>query len=368
MHNNNNSAEAVPFLWDYLKSSSKQIVMLGTGDGADKILEVMSEYELEPVCFTATGDFPMKSSFRDYKVLSFDEVEKRYRNFVVLICFGSARPDVLERLRALTERYEVFAPDVPVAGGDIYTPEYVNDNAEKIDKARGMLGDDKSREVFDKWLNYRLSGRLDILDEITSSREEILSLLKLGDNEFFVDAGAYKGDTVEEFIKHTGGKFGKIIAIEPDVKNHIAMRRRLYAYGSGIFVPLNAAAWCDDMPLEFSEKTGRAGAVSGMSSSDAIRARVKRIDGVKIDTICIKEGVEKPTYIKFDVEGAEAKAVIGAKSVITKSRPKMLVSLYHRAEDMFELPLLINSYNPRYKMYLRKTRCIPGWEFQLIAL
>jgi hypothetical protein len=44
------------------------------------------------------------------------------------------------------------------------------------------------------------------------------------------------------------------------------------------------------------------------------------------------------------------------------------VSLYHRIEDMFELPLLIKSYYTNYKFYLRKTRCLPGWEFELIVI
>jgi TfoX/Sxy family transcriptional regulator of competence genes len=72
-----------------------------------------------------------------------------------------------------------------------------------------------------------------------------------------------------------------------------------------------------------------------------------------------------PTFIKIDTEGGEAAVIEGAKNVIMQHRPKMLVSLYHRPEDMFRLPLLIHSYVQGYKFALRKTRCLPGWEFQL---
>ncbi|MCL2071050.1 MAG: FkbM family methyltransferase [Oscillospiraceae bacterium] len=359
------------FLWDYLKECGKPLVMYGTGDGADKIMAVMEQYELKPACFTTTGDFSAKPNFRDYRVMPFDEVEKRFSDFVILICFGSEMPQVLEKLYALTEKYEVFAPDVPVAGdlslSGIYTPEYIEVNREKIEKVRNMLADEKSREVFDGWLEYRLGGGIDILEQIATPREESLSLLKLSNkgNEFFIDAGAYKGDTVDEFLKMTGKSFKKIIAIEPDEKNHIALRRKFYAYGSGILVPVNAAAWGTDERIEFTVKKGRA----GMAGIGGVRGnkRVKMIDGVKIDTLCKDCKDEKPTYIKIDVEGAEAEVLKGAKSVITRYRPKMMVSLYHRSEDMFELPLLINSFYSRYKFHLRKTHCLPGWEFQLIV-
>lgn len=386
------------FLWDYLKECGKPIVMYGTGDGADKILDIAEGYGLKPICFTATGDFPMKPTFRGYQVLPFEEVEKRYSGFVILICFGSDKPEVLERLYSLGKsddnrdgNYEVFAPDVPVVSESsppvIYTPEYIKENSDEIENTRKLFADEKSREVFDGWLEYRLSGDIDILERITSEREEILSLLKLKEKskegEFFIDAGAYKGDTVEEFIKETDGNFSKIITIEPEIRNHTAIRRKFYAYGSGLFITLNAAAWDEDKPLNLISKSGKAGVVSESSdisekseiagnpqtrNRGSNRQFIRQTDGVKIDTICDGFKEEKPTYIKIDVEGAEERVINGAKSVIAKHRPKMLVSLYHRTEDMFKLPLLISAICPRYKFYLRKTRAVPGWEFQLIAI
>jgi FkbM family methyltransferase len=358
--------EAQFFLWDYLKEADRPIIMYGTGDGADKILAVMKRYGLQPACFTKSGNvssFSMNVTFRDYQVMPFEEVERKFgADFIILLCFGTNKPEILERLYALAEKYELYAPDVPVAGNEdsweIYDPEYIETHYEKIEKVRKLLADEKSHEVFDGWLEYRLSGKIDILDKIATPREEMLSLLKFKENEVFIDAGAFKGDTAEEFLNATGGKFTKITAIEPDAKNYMALRRKFYAYGSGIFAPLNAVAWSEDEPVEFTVKSGKAGGV-GVKGG-----RVKQIQGVKIDTLCDKEAA---TYIKIDVEGAEAEVLKGAKSTITKHRPKMLVSLYHRNEDLFELPLMLHSFYPKYKFYLRKTRCLPGWEFELIV-
>ena len=374
------------FLWDYLCNASKAgtpIVMYGTGDGADKILAVMERYGLKPACFTASGDFPMKRTFRDYRVLPFDEVQRRFSGFIMLVCFGTHRPDVIRRVYELSERYEVYAPDVPVAGGDlsIFTPDYVSDNSAKLDRVRKLLADEKSREVFDGWLQYRLSGKIDILEQIASPRAEVLSLLKLKDNgkEFFIDVGAFKGDTIEEFLEQTGGKFAKIVAIEPDLKNLTALRRKFYAHGNDVFTSVHAAAWDCDLPVEFAVKTGKSGAgrspliernfplpkpkVEG--GSPLPKARVVEVAGIKLDTLCNGGKDSAPTLIKIDAEGAESKVLQGARSTIAKHRPKLLVSLYHRAEDMYALPLLLHSFCPQYRFYLRKTWCLPGWEFQL---
>ncbi|MCL2634247.1 MAG: FkbM family methyltransferase [Oscillospiraceae bacterium] len=347
-------------LWEYLKTTPSPIILYGTGDGADKVIAVMERHGLTPSAIMASDDFVRGQSFKGFDVLKFEEVKKRFTDFIILTCFGTDREDVLGNIIKLSERYEIYAPDLPLFGEDIYDVNYVEKHGEKLSKARGLLSDEKSRHVFDNWLEYRLSGRIDILEEIATPRDEDLSLLNLKDNELFIDAGAFKGDTVDEFLKHTNSKFNKIIAIEPDAKNYIWLKRRFYAYGIGLFLPVNAAAWNTDGTVNFSAKTGRAGSLTGTG-------RQIEIASVKIDTLCIDEN-SKPTFIKIDTEGSEAKVIEGAKNVISRHKPKLLISLYHRPEDMYELPILLNSINPKYKMYLRKTRCLPGWEFNLFAI
>lgn len=59
------------------------------------------------------------------------------------------------------------------------------------------------------------------------------------------------------------------------------------------------------------------------------------------------------TYIKLDVEGSELETLKGAVNTIKKYRPKMAVSLYHRAEDIIVLPLFIESLGMDYRYYIR---------------
>ena len=71
-------------------------------------------------------------------------------------------------------------------------------------------------------------------------------------------------------------------------------------------------------------------------------------------------------YIKYDVEGSERQAIIGSENAIRRSYPTLLVSLYHRNEDLFSLPLFLAERFPEYKgFYLRRFGGIPAWDLNL---
>ena len=74
------------------------------------------------------------------------------------------------------------------------------------------------------------------------------------------------------------------------------------------------------------------------------------------------------TYIKMDVEGAEAETLEGLKNTLAKDKPKLAVSAYHRTVDLFTLPRLISSMNPEYKIYLRHHPYIPDWETNIYCI
>ena len=73
-------------------------------------------------------------------------------------------------------------------------------------------------------------------------------------------------------------------------------------------------------------------------------------------------------YIKYDVEGAERNALLGSRETIKNSAPDLLVSVYHRNEDLFDLPLLVQELNSGYKLYLRKFKYVPAWDLNLYAI
>jgi hypothetical protein len=76
---------------------------------------------------------------------------------------------------------------------------------------------------------------------------------------------------------------------------------------------------------------------------------VTSIDGFFAD----KPDNELPTFIKWILKGRK-RSVIGAEKVIRKKRPKLAICVYHKPEDIYELPKLIHELDPSYRFVLRQ--------------
>lgn len=350
-------------LWTYLKSTEKRIVLYGMGDGADKIKAVLDERGIEVSDIMASDDFVRGQSFLGFRVKKLSEIEEEYGDdFVILVCFGSRIPEVMEHICEISEKYELYAPNVPVIGEGVFDLEYAKANSEDLQRVYKMLADEQSKKVFENVIRYKLSGELKYLRECESPAEEKFDLLQIGTEEIVVDLGAYDGDTLVEFLNGTSLQFTKLYAMEPDSKNYRKLKRRLYMIGSALLEAYNVGAWDEDTTITFNMRAGRSSTASGGTHR---AAQYRDIKMMKTDTMLRGQPA---TYIKIDVEGAEENALRGAAETIAGFRPKLNVALYHRNEDMFKLPLLISGLNKRYKFYMRHHPYIPDWDTNLYCV
>jgi hypothetical protein len=76
-------------------------------------------------------------------------------------------------------------------------------------------------------------------------------------------------------------------------------------------------------------------------------------DTIVVDTIYHLLQDRRVTYIAMDIEGTERKAICGTEQTIRQWKPQLAISVYHRREDIFDLLLLIKSFVPDYKFFLR---------------
>ncbi|MBR1592396.1 MAG: FkbM family methyltransferase [Ruminococcus sp.] len=342
--------------WDALKNEKRPIFIYGMGDGAMKIMSVFRRMNIPVSGIFASDEFVRGHYFEGFLVRRLSEIEEMYSDFVVVLAFAAGYQELVDKIHAIAEKHTLYVPDVPVIGTGLFTYEYCMQNAQKIREVYDSLADDYSREVYANIINFKISGKIDYLTPVTTPKSEIYrKIIKPVTTETYVDLGAYNGDTIKELMEFTKGKFSAVYAFEPDRKNFKKLSK--FTDGMSNINTYNAAAWCIDTELPFAAKSGRQSAISANSGI--------MIKALSVDSVLRRKPA---TIIKMDVEGFEREAIWGSAYTIAHYAPKMMVALYHRNEDIFELPLLIKMLNPNYKLYIRHQLYIPAWETNLYAV
>ena len=142
-----------------------------------------------------------------------------------------------------------------------------------------------------------------------------------------------------------GGGYSRIYAWEPDRKNIEILNKIIENHPNVKNIPY--ALWSEKTTLYFSEE-GTAGSkvvANHESTVKTISLEANSIDNVHVE--------DKVSFIKMDIEGAEMYAIKGAEHTIMRDRPNLAICIYHKPEDLWEIPLLIQSWVPDYKFYVR---------------
>lgn len=326
-------------IWQKLASTERPIVLYGMGNGAEIMMKQLKRCGISVSGFFASDDFVRGQSFLGYRVMTFKEIKEKFPDMIALVSFGTQRKEVIDNILSLD--CELYAPEVPVVGDEVFTLEFAKEHRAEIEKAYSLLADEQSKKVFEEVIAYKLDGKISHL--INCQSEDSLELFAFSENESYLDLGAYNGDTVLEFIEKVK-TYDSITAVEPDIKNFKKLQKNTEHLEN--ITLINKAVSNLSGTVKFSTAGGRNSRVGGETEIPSTS-----IDDLKADF----------TFIKMDVEGQELSAIKGAVNTI-KKHPKMLISAYHRSEDIFSLPLKVNEINPQYKIYLRHLPYIPAWD------
>lgn len=339
-------------VWSQLQACRQPIVLYGMGDGADKVMAAFARYHIPIAGVMASDAFVRGQSFGGFTVKKESDLSRELGDFTVALCFASRLPAVMAAVKALAARRRVLVPPMPVAGNVLFDAAFIARHAADMQAAYALLADEQSKSVYENVLRFYHTGALPLLDAVTTDKDEAFeAILRLTADETYVDIGAYNGDTVDEFLHYTGGAYRQIIALEPNAKNFAKLRTRCDGMPRTQLWQL--AAWNESATLLFSAAAGRNSAAAAQGVPTQAAAADSLLGGAAV------------TYIKADVEGADAEALLGLRQTLRRHKPKLNIAAYHRFEDIFRLPLLIKEINPDYQIYLRHHPYIPAWDTNL---
>lgn len=311
-------------------------------------------------CFSDNNPLKYDTVLYGIKVCSCETAFKDYRDEVVLISCGEG-DEIIQQLRKYkVPSSKIYIPDISAI--DETDPAFIEQHIALFDDLYKSFGDDKSRTVMTGVLNYKMTHDMRYIEKIADNATDQYfdkDIIKYDENDVFLDCGAYIGDTAEEYIRHNAGKYKKIICLEADTDNCsiIAGKSELLKIE---LVPL--ACWSESAVLAFD----KIGSGSGTILADG-QPKTKTVT-VKADTIDNIVRGERISFIKMDIEGAEYDALIGARHVIERDEPVLMISAYHKQDDLLRLPALIRSINYNYTFYLRHYRSMSIQETVLYAI
>ena len=224
----------------------------------------------------------------------------------------------------------------------IKSREFFKKNQERIKEICSWLADEKSREVYEKIIEFRQYR----VNFPSYSEEDIYfvdNIISLDDHAVFVDCGAYTGDTIERLIKKYN-RYKKIYALEPDKQNCQELKNKVIKNVWKNIEVHECASWSEKQTLKFTDdcitKTGNQ-----FSENGTVLVNADSIDNILCGGGC--------DLIKMDVEGAELESLKGAKNTILKYKPQLAICIYHSDEDMLSIAEYIHNLVPEYKMYYR---------------
>ena len=221
---------------------------------------------------------------------------------------------------------------------------FYSTNAERVSNVSNMISDEKSKKTYLSMVKYRQTGKSKDFpfDGCEEHTQYFIKELKFGNDEVFIDCGAFDGDTVDKFLKHCPD-FRKIVAFEPFPKTFEILKKK---HGNNPKITLiNACVSDKNGKAQFSsDEFSYSSKIIEESTSSSFTVETKTIDSLDL---------EKVTFIKMDIEGAEYEALKGAEKTILKDKPKLAICIYHSDEDMIRLAEYINGLVPEYKFHVR---------------
>jgi FkbM family methyltransferase len=142
----------------------------------------------------------------------------------------------------------------------------------------------------------------------------------------------------------------KVVAIEPGPENIESLRRNFREeIAAGRVIVVEKGVWDKDDVLSLSIDPHNTAADSFVMNQKPGNQVVK-VPLTTIDKLVAELKLPRVDYIKMDIEGAEQRALRGARATLARHHPRLALSAYHDPTDPERIPEIVMQAWPGYKM------------------
>jgi FkbM family methyltransferase len=360
--------EAAAFIWNN-SVVARKVVLFGLGMLGRKTFSILKDQGIKLIGVVDNDPIYRTHGFEGLNVVPVSQIPAAWKDdavFVVTIFRPLDTEGLFVRMKALSKAgcrlvysfLEIawrFPGILPHFGADL--PSRILLHASELVEINSLWADEHSREVFRQQLAWRLRADFSQSGPPTSGQYFPDDILTARFDERFVDCGAYDGDTLRALPEG----FECAWAIEPDPETVRRLRQKVDSRVTVFETALGDR--CGTIRFDSLGSTA-----SHCSEDGSIEVRLSQLDEL------IGDG--SPTFIKLDVEGNELSALRGSKTVLRRTQPVVAVCIYHRPEDLWEIPRFLSETLPNHRMFLRvhehdgfelvvyavpKSRCVQDW-------
>ena len=147
------------------------------------------------------------------------------------------------------------------------------------------------------------------------------------------DIGAHAGYSALMFARVAG----RVYAFEPSPFTFQRLRQNIGLNHVGAVTAINAGVWDNETSLRLVEDGSYSRVVEGDVTDDVPVADVRLL---RLDDFVYRDGEAAATFLKIDVEGNAARCLAGARQLLRRSHPRVLLEVHDSIEERDCLSIL----------------------------
>lgn len=330
----------------------KKIMLWGLSESATAAIEFLKNNNVSIAGIYDNDKSKNNTLYQGIKVLVPDNSVYDKDTALVITCsyYETLRKDMLKKDLLVDKRLFMF---------DGYFLEdkdvsYYEKNKEKIQNCYNNLEDEKSKKLYTSLLKYRYIRNINLLEGLYDSRKDcyldnvFLNNFKSG---LYIDAGSYNADFITTLAERKNVSNCQFYIFEPNkifsknIENNLQGKYNFKAFQTAL---------CDEIGnMEFQQIASSTSHLVNKKYNAYNNSLDNNVELVETNTLDNLLKSTLVTGIKVDIEGSELAMLKGSRNVIKRDKPILLISVYHRWSDLWEIQNYIMNLNLGYKFYLR---------------